>query len=214
MNIGIIGAGNMGRALGKIWAANHSVQFSFSRDFQKLRSLAQKAGTNAKAGTPEEAAQFGDVIFIAVPWLMLESAIEAAGSLDGKIVITCVSPNQPDFEGETTGIRTAADVSAAERIARLAPGAKVVEAFNLTFSSILESNSRQFGSERPSLFYCGDDEQAKEVVAGLIAESGYEGIDAGPLMVARALESLATAWVQMAAVSGMFPDVALKVLRR
>lgn len=214
MNIGIIGAGNMGSALGKIWAAHgHSVLFSFSRDRQKLESIAQEAGANAKAGTPEEAAQFGEVILIAVPWTQLEKAIEAAGSLDGKIIITCVSPNQPDFNGETTGIKTAAPISAAERIAELAPGAKVVEAFNLTFAEILMSDTR-FGSDRPSLFYCTDDEEAKKIVAKLITESGYEAINAGTLRVARSLEALATAWVQMAAVSHLFPNVALKVLRR
>lgn len=212
MNIGIIGAGNMGSALGKIWAANHSVLFSFSRDHQKLHSLAQEAGANAKAGSPEEAAKFGEVILIAVPWIKLEEAIAAAVSLEGKIIITCVSPNQPDFQGETTGIRTAAEISAAERIAQLAPGARVVEAFNLTFAEVLKSDTK-FGS-KPSLFYCGDDEEAKAVVAKLTEESGYEGIDAGALMVARSLEALATAWVQMAAVSSLFPDVALKVLKR
>ena len=215
MNIGIIGSGSMGSALGKIWAnKGHKVLFSYSRDQENLQAIAESAGGNAQTGTPSQAAQFGEVVLLAVPWTVLEDAIAAAGSLKGKIVITCVSPNQPDFQGETTGLKSAADISAAERIAQLASGARVVEAFNLTFAAILQSDSRQFGDEQPSLFYCGDDEEAKTVVAGLIEESGYKAIDGGSLHVARSLEALASTWVQMAAVSSMFPNVALKVLRR
>ncbi|MBG1270932.1 NADPH-dependent F420 reductase [Nostoc sp. WHI] len=215
MNIGIIGSGNMGRALGKIWSnKGHKVLFSYSREPNNLRALVDSIAPSALVGTPAEAAQFGEVIFLAVPWVAVEDALSAAGSLDGKVLITCVSPLKPDFEGLTTGITAFLEISAAETIAQLVPTAKVVEAFNLTFAEILESESRQFGSEQASVFYCGDDEQAKYVTAELIKESGYEAIDAGPLKTARTLESLATIWVQMAVVTGMFPNVALKVLRR
>jgi len=215
VNIGIIGSGNMGRALGKIWSnKGHKVLFSYSREPNNLRALVDSIAPSALVGTPAEAAQFGEVIFLAVPWVAVEDALSAAGSLDGKVVITCVSPLKPDFEGLTTGLTAFLEISAAETIAQLAPTAKVVEAFNLTFAEILESESRQFGSEQASVFYCGDDEQAKHVTAELIKESGYEAIDAGPLKTARTLESLATIWVQMAVVTGMFPNVGLKVLRR
>ena len=73
---------------------------------------------------------------------------------------------------------------------------------------------RQFGSDFPSVFYCGDDLEAKQVVAGLIEEYGYEAIDAGTLIVARTLETLATAWVQFAVASQLFPNLGLKALRR
>jgi predicted dinucleotide-binding enzyme len=190
------------------------VLFSHSRDPEKLRVLAESVGPTASAGTPAEAAKFGEVIFLAVQWVALEDALRSAGSLDGKVLISCVSPLRPDFEGLTTGLKADSKISAAETIAKLAPGAKVVEAFNLTFAEILQSESRQFASEQASVFYCGDDEQAKQVTAELIRESGYEAVDAGPLIKARTLESLATIWVQMAVVSGLFPNVGLKVLRR
>ena len=106
MNIGIIGAGNMGAGLGKLWAkAGHQVVFSYSRDENKLRELATSAGVTAKAGTVQDAAA-QDVILLAV-WLpALTEVIQAAGSLDGKIVITCVSGLQPDFTGQTIGLAT------------------------------------------------------------------------------------------------------------
>ncbi len=215
MRIGIIGAGNMGAAMGKIWAkAGHSVIFSYSRDENKLHQLATSAGETAQAGTPQEAVAHSDVILIAVWVPSLEDVIREVGSLDNKIVITCVSGLQPDFSGQTMGLATELKISIAETIQQLAPQARVVEAFNTTFAEILASDSRQFGSDVPSVFYCGDDSEAKQVVAGLIEECGYEAVDAGSLIVARTLETLATAWVQFAVASQLFPNLGLKALRR
>ena len=214
MNIGIIGAGNMGAGLGKLWAeAGHHVVFSYSRDDKKLYELATAAGANAKAGMIQEAAA-QDVILLAV-WLpALEEIIRAAGDLDGKVIITCVSGLQPDFTGQTVGLATDLKVSVAETIQQLIPNAKVVEAFNTTFAEIIASDSRQFGSDSPSVFYCGDDVEAKQIVANLIEDCGYDAVDAGKLLVARTLETLATAWVQFAVSSHLFPNLGLKALRR
>lgn len=214
MNIGIIGTGNMGAGLGKLWAkAGHQVIFSYSRDENKLRELATAAAATAKAGTIQDAAA-QDVILLAV-WLpALEEVIHAAGSLDGKIVITCVSGLQPDFTGHTIGLATDLKISVAETIQQLIPNAKVVEAFNTTFAEIIASDSRQFGADFPSVFYCGDDVGAKQIVVNLIEDCGYEPVDAGSLLVARTLETLATAWVQFAVSSQLFPNLGLKALRR
>jgi 8-hydroxy-5-deazaflavin:NADPH oxidoreductase len=215
MKIGIIGSGNMGAALGKIWAkAGHNVIFSYSKDEDKLRQLAASAGETAKTGTPQEAVIHSDVILLAVGMTSLEEVVRAVGSLDGKIVITCVSGLQPDFTGQTIGLPTNLKISIAETIQQLAPHAKVVEAFNITFAEIIASDSRQFGDDRPSVFYCGDDPEAKRVTADLVEECGYEAIDAGKITVARTLETLATAWVQFAVSSQMFPNLGFKALRR
>lgn len=215
MKIGIVGSGNMGGGLGKLWAkAGHQVMFSYSRDEGKLRQLAAAAGETAKVGTPEEAVLQSDVIMLAV-WLpAIAEIIRATGSLDGKIVMTCVSGLQPDFTGQTIGLATDLKISVAETIQQLAPQARVVEAFNMTFAEIIASDSRLFGSDRPSVFYCGDDVEAKKVVSDLIEECGYEAVDAGILAVSRSLETLATAWVQFAVASQLFPNLGLKALRR
>ena len=85
MKIGIIGAGNMGSSLGKIWAQNgHQLMFSYFRDPAKLQKIADSIGENATVGTPAEAARFGDVVVLAVPYGAIADAIQAAGSLDGK----------------------------------------------------------------------------------------------------------------------------------
>jgi 8-hydroxy-5-deazaflavin:NADPH oxidoreductase len=215
MKIGIIGAGNMGAGLGKLWAkAGHEVVFSYSRDENKLLELAKAAGATAKAGTIQEAAA-QDIVLLAV-WLpALKEVIQSAGSLDGKIVITCVSGLQPDFTGQSIGLATDLKKSVAETIQQLLPNAKVVEAFNTTFAEIIASDSRQFGSaDFPSVFYCGDDVGAKQIAAHLIEDCGYKAVDAGSLLVARTLETLATAWVQFAVVSQLFPNLGLKALQR
>jgi 8-hydroxy-5-deazaflavin:NADPH oxidoreductase len=215
MKIGILGSGNMGGGLGKLWAkAGHEVIFAYSRDESKLQQLATSAGANAKAGTPLEAVSQSDVILISVWVPDLAAAVRAAGSLDGKIVITCMSGLQPDFSGQTIGLPTNLAISVAETLQQLAPNAKVVEAFNSTFAEIIAAQSRQFGDDRPSVFYCGDDDAAKQVVAGLIKDCDYEAVDVGKLQVARSLETLATAWVQFAAASQLFPNLGLKALQR
>jgi 8-hydroxy-5-deazaflavin:NADPH oxidoreductase len=214
MKIGIIGAGNMGAGLGKLWAkAGHEVIFSYSRDENKLLELADAAGVTAKAGTIQAAAA-QDIVLLAV-WLpALEEVIHAAGSLDGKIVITCISGIQPDFTGQTIGLATDLKISVAETIQQLLPNAKVVEAFNSTFAEIIASESRQFGADVPSIFYCGDDAEAKQITVGLIEDCGYKAVNAGNLLVARTLETLASAWVQFAVTSQLFPNLGLKALQR
>lgn len=205
----------MGQALGhRLAALGHSVLFSFSHNEQKLKDAAEAAQGEAKWGTPTEAANFADVVLLTVPWNALETALSSAGPLSGKVVLTTVSSNQPDFEGKATGLKTASDISAAERIAQLAPEAKVVEAFNITFSDIVASDSTLFEGERPTVTYCGDDADAKKTVAGLIEACGYEPMDVGDLKITRSQELLASAWVQMAAATKLFPNVALKILKR
>lgn len=215
MKIAIIGSGNMGGGLGKLWAkAGHEVIFSYSRNPDKLQQLAVVAGNQATVGDVKEAVAKSQVVMLAVGVSALEAVMSGAGSLDGKIVITCVSGLQPDFTGQTIGLATNLEISVAEKVQRLAPNAAVVEAFNTTFADIIASESRDFGGDRPSIFYCGNDLNAKKTVAQLIEDCEYEAIDAGMLIVARSLETLATAWVQFAVASQLFPNLGLKALRR
>lgn len=215
MKIAIVGAGNMGGGLGKLWAkAGHEVVFSYSRDLDKLQQLAAAAGNQAKVADVKEAVAQSQIVMLAVGVSALETVMSEVGILDGKIIITCVSGLQPDFTGQTIGLATNLEISVAEKVQQLAPSAAVVEAFNITFADIIASESRDFGGDRPSIFYCGDDLEAKKTVAQLIEDCGYEAIDAGRLIVARSLETLATAWVQFAVASQLFPNLGLKALRR
>lgn len=209
MKIGIIGSGNMGSGLGRIWAAKgHEVIFSYSRSQEKLSSLAASL-PNAKAGTPAEAAQ-AEIILLSVRWSDVPDALKQAGSLSGKIVIDCTNPLKPDLSGLVIGHTT----SAAEEIGRMAPGAKIVKAFNTAFAQVYEEKSRLFGSRRVSMLYCGDDAEAKSVVAKLISDVGFEPIDCGPLTAARLLEPAAMLVITLGYGMKMGTNMALDLIRR
>jgi predicted dinucleotide-binding enzyme len=194
------------------------VLFSFSRDPQQVASLVESIGGNACSGTPAEAVAFGEVVLLTVPWGAVEAALDAAGSLAGKTLISCVNPLTPDLSGLAVGTTT----SGAEEIARKAPGAKVVEAFLNIFAGILHSGDMQFGEQVPSVFYCGDDADAKALAARLISDIGLEPVDSGPLKNARFIEPTAMLVLQLGAFLGMakewspgeFTDLSLKLIRR
>lgn len=210
MNIGIIGSGNVGSGLGTIWAKKgHKVMFSFSRDQEKLKALAL-TGQNSSAGSPAEAVRDSDVLLLSVRWGNVEEALKAAGPLQNKILIDCTNPLTQDLSELAVGHVT----SAAEEIAKMAPGAKVVKAFNSVFADIYHSESRLFGSRMPTMFYCGNDDGAKTTVVELIRETGFEPMDAGPLRSARYLEPLAMLMIQLGYGQGMGTNIALNLIRR
>jgi hypothetical protein len=210
MNIGIIGSGNVGSGLGKIWVQKgHKVIFSFSRNKEKLKTLAA-FDQNSSEGSPSKAVQYSEVLLLSVRWETVTEALQASGPLQEKILIDCTNPLKPDFSELALGHAT----SAAEEIARMAPGAKVVKAFNSVFAEIYHSESRLFGSRMPTMFYCGDDDGAKKTVAQLIRETGFEPVDAGPLKSARCLEPLAMLMIQLGYGQGMGTNIALNLIRR
>ncbi|KAB8334173.1 NADPH-dependent F420 reductase [Scytonema tolypothrichoides VB-61278] len=210
MNIGIIGAGKMGSGLGKFWANNgHNLMFSYSRDMEKLKSVAESIDPSVRVGTPAEAVQFADVVLLSVPWAAVPDALKAAGSLDGKILFSCVNALTPDMSGMAVGTTT----SGAEEIAKLAPGARLVEALPV-FAEVLYSPSRKFGEQEATVFYCGDDAQAKQVVAGLLREIEVEPVDAGPLKNARFVEPAMMLLVQLAYGQNMGGEIGFRLLRR
>ncbi|MGL5074900.1 MAG: NADPH-dependent F420 reductase [Waterburya sp.] len=209
MNIGIIGAGNMGRGLGKIWVQNgHKLMFSYSRDISKLEKIAQSLGNNATVGTPAEAVQFADVVLLSVPYGAVENALQAAGSLEGKIVFSIVNALLPDMSGMAVGTTT----SGAEEIAKLAPGAFVVEALPV-FAEVLNFESRRFGEQQATVFYTGDNQQAKQTVANLLQELDVEPIDAGTLKNSRYVEPAMMLLIQLA-YGQQLGQVGFKLLKR
>lgn len=211
MNIGIIGSGNMGGGLGKLWAeAGHRIMFSYSRSPRKLEELAGRAGANAQAGSPEEAARFGDVVALTVPWGQVEDALRSAGSLDGKILLSTVNALNRDLSGLEIGHTT----SAAEEVAKLAPGAEVFEAFTSVFAPLLSAESRIFSGKKASVFYCGDGAAARKAVDGLIEDAGFEPVDAGPLVSARYVEPFGMLMIQLAYGMGRGANIAVALLER
>lgn len=208
MKIGIIGTGNMGRALGQIWLnKNHEIMFG-SRDPVNVMKLANSFGPNASGGTYAEAAQFGDVVVLAVPWSSAKETVEAAGDLKGKILIDCTNAVAPHLGGLLVGHTT----SAAEEIANWAEGAKVIKAFHTIGSENL--NRLEFGTQKASTFICGDSLEAKSIIKQLGTDLGFDVVDVGPLKNARLTEPLAMLWIELAYNQGMGTDIAFKLLTR
>lgn len=211
MRIAVIGAGNVGGALGKLWASKaHEIVFGVRNPHDlKLQELIKAAGGKARAASVKDAASFGEVVVLATPWPATEEAIKSAGTLAGKILIDCINPLASDLSGLVIGTNN----SAAEEVARWARGAKVVKAFNTIGAANFENP--RFGSENASMFICGDDAAAKSTVAKLAAELGFDVVDTGPLIAARWLEPLAMLWIHLAFKQGLGPTGhAFKLLRR
>jgi len=211
MNIGIIGSGSVGGTLGARWAqTGHKVVFS-SREPQseKIQELLSKAGPNARAASTQEAVDASDVILLATPWDATGEILQALERLDGKIIIDATNPILPALAGLSIGTTT----SAGEQVAQWAPRAKIVKAINTVGFNIMADPD--FGPGKTvAMFYCGDDRDAKRTVHQLIAELGFEALDAGPLNQARLLEPFAMLWISLAYPAGYGREIAFQFLRR
>ncbi|MCX4154571.1 MULTISPECIES: NADPH-dependent F420 reductase [Paraburkholderia] len=177
MKIGILGAGFLGRAMA-IVAKNHGheVMISNSRDPRTLISTAAVLG--CALGTAEEAAKFGDVVVVTVPFSNIGALPVAA--LDGKIVIdTC--NYYPDRDGHIEALDSRSTTTS-QMLAAALPGAKVVKAFNAILARDLETDGKPAdASNRRALPFASDDEQAKHVVRELLDQFGFDPVDAGAL---------------------------------
>ena len=210
MKIGIIGVGNMGGGIGKLLAVKGYEVLYGARDVNsdKVKNLIADSGLMAKAVSVNEAAQSADVVILAVPMESMENALESAGDLSGKVLVECTNPVTSDFQWLSIGT----DNSAAEEAARLAPGSKVVKAFNAVGQKVL--SNPEFGSLRADLFICGDDDDAKAIVKKLGEDMGFNVVDTGGLACARLLEPLAMLGIRLAVHEGMGGEIAFKILTR
>ncbi|MBZ5509155.1 MAG: NADPH-dependent F420 reductase [Acidobacteriia bacterium] len=178
MKIGILGAGNIGAAAARLFvAAGHDVAVSNSRGPETLRELIRELGPQAHAMTIADAARFGEVVLLAVPWRSPE-ALPQPELLRNKIVIDAMNPYRPDggfydLEGSTSS----------EEVLKRVPGARLVKAFNTIYYVHLASRGRNDLplEDRHTIYVAGDDAEAKKVVAHLIEEIGFAPVDTGSL---------------------------------
>lgn len=210
MKIAIIGTGSVATALGTRWSkAGHNVTFgSRQPESEKVLELLEVCAPGTKALTPQQSIVGSDVILLAVPWPAAKGTLAALGDLGGRVLIDCSNPLTADFSGIELGHST----SAAEEIERWAKGARVVKAFNS--ASVKVMLNPQFGDYRATMFFCGDDPAAKDLVKRLIADLDFDPADAGPLASARYLEPLAMLYIHLAFKQGWGSNCAFKILKR
>lgn len=204
MKIAVIGAGNVGAALGTRWAAaGYDVVFGVREpQSEKARALP------APALLPADAAREADVLLLATPWPATQAALETLGDLTGKVLLDATNPLRPDLSGLTHGHET----SGGEFVAQWAAGARVVKVFNTTGAENLADPA--YPSGPLVLPYCGDDPEAKRIAHALAAAIGFDPVDAGPLTQARLLEPLALLWISLAYRQGLGRDFGFRLERR
>src|ERR1700731_5048654 len=189
MKIGIIGAGKVGGGLGRLWVrAGHQVLFS-SRHPKRLRVLVEEAGLGAYLGDVRDAALFGDVILFSPNFWGVADALAAAGPLKGRTVIDVTNP--VDWNPNGRMVRSLPQsTTAGEELAKKIPNARVVKAFSTIPASFLPHAIYRTGQlQRLVVFYCGDYQTSKVIFHQLIADSGFVGLDAGRLRMAKELEA-------------------------
>jgi predicted dinucleotide-binding enzyme len=206
MRIAIVGAGNVGQALGKGWRkAGHDVSYAVREaTHNKVTAL---TADGSRVVSMERAAEAADVLVLAVPWPAIEEAVASLGSLAGKILVDATNPLTAKLE-----LGVGFNDSAGETVARLAPGARVVKAFNTTGAENM-ANARAF-SVKPMMPAAGDDAAAKAAVCELAEDLGFEAVDAGPLAMSRHLEPLAMLWIKLAYAQGFGRDFAFALAQR
>jgi predicted dinucleotide-binding enzyme len=186
MRIGIIGSGRQGGAVGlQLAKAGHQILFS-SRNPDNLKDLVAKAGPNARAGTPAEAAKFGDVILIAVPYGELPNVGRDHGVLlKGKVVVDCGNP-RADRDGPMAkdALSKGTGIASAEYL----PGARLVRAFNALSFVQVEREAHRAG-EKLGIPVAGDDKAAVDIVARLVQDAGFDPVIVGGLARAREFDA-------------------------
>jgi predicted dinucleotide-binding enzyme len=194
MKIGIIGTGKIGGSLAALWAkAGHELLLS-SRHPESLKELAASLGPRVRVGTPREAAAYGDVVLVSVPYKALpEVGRDLRKELAGKVVLDTGNP-YPERDGEMAveARQKGTGVASAEYL----PGVRLVRAFNAISYMNLRSQAHRAG-EPVAIPIAGDDAEALDVAKRLVADAGFEPVVVGPLARARLFDVGTPVYVQL-----------------
>jgi predicted dinucleotide-binding enzyme len=180
--IGVIGSGNIGSTVGRLWVkAGHQVLFS-SRNPENLKQLVDSLGSSAQAGTVHDALTFGDAALLAVPYgAYPQIGKDYAQELAGKIVLDAGNA-VPSRDGEIS--KEAQELGIGLSSAKYLPEARIVRAFNTLSYLVLASNAHRAG-ERMAIPIAGDDKEALALASKLIQDAGFDPVIVGSLQSAK-----------------------------
>lgn len=203
MEIAIIGPGHVGRTLGTaLQSKDHAVVYG-------ARDSASRIKRDVNIKTVTDALIGAEVAILATPWTATETlVVEHADSLAGKIVIDATNPIHPSL----ARLAVAANSSGAELLQSQARQAKFFKAFNSTGASVMAHP--RYAAGNAAMFVAGPDGADKDIVLRIVADVGFEPVDAGDLKAARQLEHLAMLWIQLAFTKGQGRDFAFVIARR
>jgi hypothetical protein len=187
MRIGIIGAGMIGSTLAKLWVdAGHGVRMA-SRHPEQLRELVERLGKLASAGTPTDAAEFGDVVMLTVPLKAVpDLATDLRSSLSGKVVLDTGNAYERR-DGDVARQASAHAAGSAGWAAAMFPESRWVKAFNTVYFKTLQREAHR-GGDRLGIPLAGDDQDALRTAADLVRDAGFDPVIVGPLVRGREFE--------------------------
>ncbi|KAB1186883.1 MULTISPECIES: NADPH-dependent F420 reductase [Haloferax] len=194
--IGILGSGDVGRALGRGFARHGWDVKLGTRNPDELRTELGPTEADISVGTFAEAAAYGDVVILAVLGDAAEAVVELAGeaNFSGKLVLDATNPL--DFSSGVPHLSLGGTTSLGERIQEALPEASVVKCFNTV--SNMQMVDPEFEAGTPPMFICGNDDDAKTQTEAILVELGWPGaMDVGDITSARYLEALVPLWVRV-----------------
>jgi predicted dinucleotide-binding enzyme len=211
VKVGVLGSGNVGRALGRGFVRHGHEAMVGTRTPAKLADWVDEMGAPGSAGTFADAASFGELVVLACLGEAAEDVLDLAGhaNLEDKVLIDATNPlrfvdGKPElFVGHTDSL--------GEHVQRRVPSANVVKAFNTVNASLMADPDLPGGP--PTMFLCGNDAEAKAAVGAILEDFGWEPADIGGIERSRALEEMCIAWVAYGVEKGGW-DHAFKMLRR
>jgi len=194
-NVGVLGSGQVAQVLADGFLKHGYSVMMGTREPQKLSDWNKKSGERAQIGSSSDAARFGGIVVLAVAGHAAEEVLRQAGieNLKGKTVIDVTNPisHEPPVNG-VLKFFTTLDNSLMERLQGLAPQAHLVKAFNSVGNTLMIDPKIPGGP--PTMFICGNNEEAKKEVRGILDEFGWETEDLGKVEAARAIEPLCILW--------------------
>ena len=215
MRVGILGTGDVGRALGAGFVGlGHEVRMG-SRDAANERAAewAAGAGELASTATFADAAAFADIAVVATAWSGTENALRLAGpgNLAAKVVIDATNPLAFTDPAGPPGLALGHTDSGGEQVQRWLPEARVVKAFNIVGNTNMVNPD--FPDGPPTMFFCGNDADAKATVAEILTAFGWPSVDIGGIEGSRLLEPMCILWVIYGVRTGAW-DHAFKMLHK